>query len=183
MTDPALVRYADRQPAPWANGRGSTTELIGWSESGELTGRSGPSWRLSIARLDGPAAFSPLPAVDRHFLPVGADVDLRIDGVVVPIVAGTVQRFSGDADVDLVRLARTPAHAVNLMSRAGSGAGPTLVVTDTADLRCARGVVAVVLADGPDGRRFDVIRPSAARPEPPHGLPPTPVALVLPGAG
>lgn len=155
MTSRVLVRYADRRPEPWVNGLGSTTELVGWSRSRELQG-AGPAWRLSIARLDGPATFSPLPGVDRHFLPVGADVRLRIAGVDTPVPAGRVCRFSGDDPVELLDLRPAPAHAVNLMVRA-SGGGPRMVVTDSRDPRCGAAVVALALAPGPGYATFDII--------------------------
>ncbi|TKV57753.1 HutD family protein [Nakamurella flava] len=177
MTARPLVRFRDRRPQPWANGLGSTTELLGWSDGPGLFGSDGPAWRLSIARLDGPAPFSPLPGVDRHFLPIGADVRLRIAGADIPVPAGQVCRFSGKDVVELLDLTSAPAFAVNLMVRA-SGGGPELVMADSHDPRCAAAIAALTLTPGGGFGRFDIVRPHA-------GLasgPALPLALVLPGA-
>ncbi|WP_053387325.1 HutD family protein [Leucobacter japonicus] len=103
--------------APWANGLGATTEIVGMNGSRAVRPElDAPAWRLSIAELREPAAFSPLPEVHRNFMPVGGDVVLEVGGVRHEVPSGTVLRFSGDADVTLVALSE-PCHAVNLMSR------------------------------------------------------------------
>ncbi|WP_053351332.1 HutD family protein [Leucobacter musarum] len=103
--------------APWANGLGATTELVGVDSSRAVRPElDAPAWRLSIAELREPAAFSPLPGVHRNFMSVGGDVVLVVDGVRHEVPSGTVLQFSGGADVILVALS-VPCHAVNLMSR------------------------------------------------------------------
>jgi len=85
---------ADYRVMPWANGRGTTTELIKVNRDGAL------QWRLSIAQVveDGP--FSTLPGVARSltvidgpgFDLVGPGLRLRADPL-VPLA------FSGDLDI------------------------------------------------------------------------------------
>ena len=108
----ALVSFADRDPVPWANGGGQTTELVGLTDSVELTPGLRP-WRLSIASLERVGPFSALPGMARTFLPT-AEVDLEIDGHVHRVPALRPVHFHGEQNVSLVDLA-DPCFAVNLM--------------------------------------------------------------------
>lgn len=116
----ALASFADRDPVPWANGAGQTTELVSLSDSAQLTPGLRP-WRLSIARLERLGPFSALPGMARTFLPT-AEVALEIDGRVHPVPALQPERFHGSQDVSLVDMAE-PCFAVNLMV-ADSGKEP-----------------------------------------------------------
>ncbi|MDN6132631.1 HutD family protein [Brevibacterium sp.] len=120
-----ITSFDDLDPVPWANGAGETTELVSLADSRTLT----PTllrWRLSIARLDHPAAFSPLPGMERTFLPIGAEVVLDIDGQVHFVTQDQPQRFRGEQNVSLVELGAA-CFALNLMvetdDQAGSGQG------------------------------------------------------------
>ncbi len=111
----------DVPPVPWANGAGTTREIVGYAESAMLSPGLAP-WRLSIALLERPGAFSPLRSIDRTFLLVGGDAALSIDGEVRDLAHGDVVRFTGDQDVALASV--TPGcHAVNLMVEQGETAG------------------------------------------------------------
>lgn len=114
-----MKTYADTAPVPWANGAGSTVQLVGLEESPALTPGL-PRWRLSVATLERPAEFSPLPGLHRTFMPVGAEVVLRIDGERRGIADGTTCEFDGGAATELVEL---PArcNAVNLMTEGADG--------------------------------------------------------------
>jgi hypothetical protein len=119
----ALASFADRDPIPWANGAGQTTELVSLAVSAQLTPGLRP-WRLSIARLERVGPFSALPGMARTFLPT-AEVALEIDGHVHPVPALSPEHFHGSQNVSLVGLAE-PCFAVNLMvadDGAGDGAG------------------------------------------------------------
>jgi environmental stress-induced protein Ves len=108
----ALASFADRDPVPWANGAGQTTELVSPADSAQLT----PGlrlWRLSIARLERVGPFSALPGMARTFLPT-AEVVLEIDGIVHPVPALRPEHFHGSQNVSLVDLTE-PCFAVNLM--------------------------------------------------------------------
>ena len=108
----ALASFADRDPVPWANGAGQTTELVSLTDSTRLIPGLRP-WRLSIARLERLGPFSALPGMARTFLPT-AEVALEIDGRVHPVPALQPERFHGSQDVSLVDMAE-PCFAVNLM--------------------------------------------------------------------
>ncbi|WGP06878.1 HutD family protein [Bacillus subtilis] len=108
----ALASFADRDPVPWANGAGQTTELVSLVDSAQLTPGLRP-WRLSIARLERVGPFSALPGMKRTFLPA-AEVALEIDGHVHSVPALHPERFHGRQDVSLVELTE-PCFAVNLM--------------------------------------------------------------------
>jgi len=108
----ALASFADRDPIPWANGAGQTTELVSLPDSAQLTPGLRP-WRLSIARLEHVGPFSALPGMARTFLPT-AEVVLEIDGHVHPVPALSPEHFHGSQNVSLVGLAE-PCFAINLM--------------------------------------------------------------------
>ncbi|GAA2094005.1 HutD family protein [Brevibacterium salitolerans] len=114
-----IASYAESAAVPWANGAGSTVELVSLERSAQLTpGR--PRWRLSIAALERPADFSPLPGMHRTFRPVGGNVVLEIDGERHEVAAGAPCIFDGAARTVLVELPH-PCHAVNLMVESGPG--------------------------------------------------------------
>ena len=108
----AIVSFADRDPVPWANGAGQTTELVSLTESAQLTPGVRP-WRLSIARLERVGPFSALPGMARTFLPT-AEVALDIDAHVHSVPTFRPEHFHGSKNVSLVDLAE-PCFAVNLM--------------------------------------------------------------------
>lgn len=146
------VDFASTPAGPWKNGAGATTELVALEGSSEFVGSSAlvdssvcgdgepvtvAPWRLSIASLREPAAFSALPGMARSFMPVGGSVVLRIDGVDTPVPERMVCRFSGDAAVELVSLDRS-CHAVNLMS----------THTSTAEVHVAYGPIVTGVGSG-----------------------------------
>ena len=111
---------ADYRVMPWANGRGTTTELIRVDRGGVL------DWRLSMAQVveDGP--FSRLPGVERNLTVIkgpgfdlvgkgvrlradprqpvafSGDLDFRAEGVVAPSVDFNVMVAGRAAEVHLV---------------------------------------------------------------------------------
>lgn len=177
-----LIKFARSPSVAWANGSGRTTELVSWVRSRDLSGEAIPPWRLSIAELTGPAPFSALPGVRRHFLPIGGSVRLTVNGAARPVGDATVTQFTGDDEVELVELVDGPCHAVNLMVRAGSAdpagrdPGPALIA-GTSDRGGGPGCWAAVSLGRADGiDRFDVIDPSRLI----DILVPLPVALIGP---
>lgn len=55
-----LLTAADFRRLPWANGRGTTLELVRRDDAA-----GAPLWRLSVADVVEPGPFSPLPGIDR----------------------------------------------------------------------------------------------------------------------
>lgn len=99
---------------PWTNGAGLTTEFVSFEESRAIGDESLPNWRLSVAALREPAPFSPLPGVQRTFMPLDGDVTLRVGVTVHRLASGAKVHFPGDADVELLSLDHS-CHALNLM--------------------------------------------------------------------
>lgn len=168
------VRYADVPAVPWANGAGTTVELVSLDASPRLWPTES-RWRLSIASLERTAPFSPLPGVHRQFMPVGGDVVLTIGGVRTSVARGEVCEFDGREEVELVELP-IPCNAVNLMIEAhpgtagaaardgNAGVGDLLRLQSIAagGVAPAGAALAVVLEPARDYDRFDLIRvPSA----------------------
>lgn len=180
MSSPAapasvIRRYTDIGPTLWANGLGWTTELIPWV-AGQPQIPVGCRWRVSIARLSGPAPFSPLPGVDRVFAPVGGSVVLRVNGVDRTVPDQGVTAFRGDDDVEAMELGGSTVHAVNLMSR-GAPAALTLLTGRSDQLPLDRALAVVVLEKVGQLERFDLVAPEA-----PELKTPTNVAMVVPAA-
>lgn len=119
-----IASHADQPATPWANGAGSTVELVSLDESAALTPGL-PAWRLSIASLERPAAFSVLPGMRRIFRPIGSDVVLDTDGRRFAIADGQACVFDGAAVTELITLPR-PCHAVNLMITAAEAVDASL---------------------------------------------------------
>jgi environmental stress-induced protein Ves len=80
-------------------------------------------WRVSIARIDEPGAFSRWPGMHRSFtLLTGDEVVITIGGNEHAVLRGQSFEFSGDAAVECA-LPGGPVEALNLMTRRG---GPLL---------------------------------------------------------
>jgi hypothetical protein len=107
--------FSRLESTPWANGLGTTTELLSFDESRAITPPARGQWRLSVARLDAPARFSRLLGLRRIFMPIGGSAVLSVDGREHRIDSGFTLHFSGDADTALVSLP-TPCLALNFMT-------------------------------------------------------------------
>lgn len=150
-----ITCFDDLDPVPWANGAGETTELVSLIESQELT----PDlrrWRLSIARLDREAEFSPLPGLARTFLPIGAEVVLEIDGQVHSVTPAAPVRFRGEQNVSLVGLAE-PCFALNLMVETVERAGSEQNALQMSTHFTGPGLFAVTLESDAEYPRFQLL--------------------------
>ena len=90
-----ILRFDDSRRQPWANGAGSTRELVQWPGDGQPW-----QWRLSIADVDRDAPFSGFPGVDRILVLLSGD--------------GLILRFAGGREERLdtpFALARFPGEA------------------------------------------------------------------------
>lgn len=147
---------------PWANGGGATTELVSFAASRSL-GAGGVEWRLSVAQLKRPGAFSALPGVQRTFVPLDGALTLVLDGRAHELEAGTPLQFSGDAEVELTRL-DAPGRALNLMVR---GARPGQVIADDGSGRVPEGWL-VALAEFEGDLAVATPSVTSLTPEPPQ---------------
>ena len=104
-----IIRYADQPDSPWANGLGST-RLLWADEAGER--------RISIARLEGPAAFSTLPGIARALAVLDPiHLTLRISGREIRLRQHDSVHFAGDESTELLHLSQ-PGRVLNLMATA-----------------------------------------------------------------
>lgn len=105
-TDPAIIRPWDVLPEPWVNGLGETRVLAVL-----------PSWRISIAEIEGRARFSAYPEMDRLLIPLdGAGVTLEIEGHQQHVGQYAAITFRGEDRV--VAVAAEPrVRVVNVMTR------------------------------------------------------------------
>jgi len=149
-----LKRFAELPATPWANGGGATTELVAFDES-ERVGGPGARWRLSIADLEQPGTFSPLPGMRRTFVPVGGAVMLSVDDEQRECAECRPFHFEGDARTELVALTGR-CHAVNLMVDETSDWCPRLSPDRSGDV-----IAAIALDDGDGWHRFDLLTEDA----------------------
>lgn len=108
-----MIRHlgaADYRAMPWANGRGTTTELARQNRPD-----GGLSWRLSVATVSEDGPFSPLHGIDRILtLITGEGFDLMIDGTRHALAPLAPLAFSGDAAVSAVSV-KGPSLDFNVM--------------------------------------------------------------------
>ncbi|PCC18835.1 HutD family protein [Brevibacterium aurantiacum] len=150
-----ITSFDDLEPVPWANGAGETTELVSLIQSQALTPNL-RRWRLSIARLDRPAAFSPLPGLARTFLPIGAEVALEIDGQVHSVTPAAPVKFRGEQNVSLSSL-EEPCFALNLMVETDDQATSEQNTLQMTTQFTGSALFAVTLESGPGYPKFQLL--------------------------
>lgn len=108
-----LLPRGEQGVMPWRNGAGVTSELATGVVDEEIV------WRVSIARIDEPGAFSSWPGMHRGLtLLTGDEVVLTVNGNERAVLRGQSVEFSGDAVVGCA-LPGGPVEVLNLMSRRG----------------------------------------------------------------
>lgn len=108
-----LLRRDNQVVMPWRNGTGVTKELASGVVDEELV------WRVSIARIDEPGAFSRWPGMHRSLtLLTGDQVVLTVAGNEHAVLRGQTIEFSGDVVVACA-LPGGPVEVLNLMTRRG----------------------------------------------------------------
>jgi environmental stress-induced protein Ves len=109
---------------PWANGGGTTHEVI---VAPHDAGLADLDWRISLAEIDADGPFSRLPGIDRILVVTeGEGVDLTIDGRTVSLTRLQPITFTGESTT-LCALTAGPTRDLNVMTRRG-------VCTATLDL-------------------------------------------------
>lgn len=79
-----IFRAQDCPEVPWKNGGGTTREIAVYPPD---AGMDDFLWRLSMARMDRPGAFSPFPGIDRTLAVLEGRLHLEGDGVDVRLDA------------------------------------------------------------------------------------------------
>ena len=152
-----LIRGAELVAAPWKNGGGVTREVAAFPPGAALDAFA---WRVSIAEVAAPGAFSSFAGVDRTLvLLAGAGMMLdEVGGATLPLNAPLdIARFAGESAIG-ARLVDGPTRDFNLMVRRGLAVGEVCVAhgvdasgctldADVALLFCAAGSVKVSLGD------------------------------------
>lgn len=151
-----VVHRSAVDPVPWANGGGTTRELL-CAEDG--------AWRVSLAEIDRDGAFSSFPG-RRRLLTV-------VDGVVLALVVDGVEQlveprrpfaFDGDADV-VASIPEGPVQALNVIVDPAA-VSPHVTVLELgrgallplADDQAALVLQGRVTADGTEAAAFDLVR-------------------------
>ena len=128
---------------PWANGRGTTLEIIAFPAPNAWT------WRLSLATVSSDGPFSRLDGVDRHLaVAEGAGMVLQINDVEHHLCTYESLSFPGEAET-VCALLDGSVRDLNLMVRRAAGSGELRVQ------QCVRGeriatedLAALVVLDG-----------------------------------
>jgi hypothetical protein len=141
---------------PWANGRGTTTELIRVDRGGAL------DWRLSMAQVAEDGPFSRLPGVERNLTVIdGPGFDLVGPGVRLAARLLEPVAFSGNLEIRAERVSG-PSVDFNVMT-----AGRTAlvrVVRGDAVLDPAGAVLCVLALDTPELALHDLLVTDATLP-------------------
>jgi environmental stress-induced protein Ves len=103
----SIVRSADVAPQPWANGGGTTRELL----------RAGDgAWRISLADVDADGPFSSFPGKHRLLTVVdGPVLALVVDGVEQVVEPRRPFAFDGDAEV-VASVPEGPVRVLNVIA-------------------------------------------------------------------
>lgn len=145
-----LLTAVDFRRLPWANGRGTTLELVRRDDAaGALL------WRLSVADVLEPGPFSPLPGIDRVITLIEGDgFNLDFAGAHPPVSLRPFEplAFSGDWSTAAATV-YGPSRDFNVMTARGKIAaevGPVeenLSAVDLTYIFAARGSVTVKAED------------------------------------
>ena len=101
-----VVRAEEVAPQPWANGGGTTRELLVADDG---------SWRISLADITGEAPFSAFPGRHRLLTVVAGPVlGLEVDGETHVVEPHRPFAFSGDAVVE-ASVPEGPVRALNVV--------------------------------------------------------------------
>ncbi|PXA90705.1 hypothetical protein DMC25_02460 [Caulobacter sp. D4A] len=142
-----LLPAADRTPAPWKNGGGTTWEIAAQPPG---AGMDAFDWRLSIAQVAAPGPFSVFPGVDRVLTVIaGAGLRLAVDGLGEVLLDETSSplAFPGDAPAAAM-LDGGPIRDLNLMVRRGAWSGRVRRVAEAEQI-VATAAVTVLAALSP----------------------------------
>ena len=154
-----VVRFSELTAVPWRNGGGLTREVVSAGRSGPL----GCDWRISIADVSEPGAFSSFPGVDRIITVVeGEGMTLVIDGVDHVLRRHEPLRFDGASQTTCSPLAG-PVRDLNVMTRSDQLSASVAVrdLSQTRPIAVGNGQVLVLLAGtavvvGADGSRAEL---------------------------
>jgi uncharacterized protein len=107
MSEPSrVVRRSAIAPQPWANGGGTTRELLVADDG---------AWRISLADIDRDGPFSPFPGRSRLLTVVdGVMLALVVDGIEHVVEPRRPFGFAGDAEVSAT-VPEGPVSALNLI--------------------------------------------------------------------
>ncbi|MCC3265721.1 HutD family protein [Arthrobacter gengyunqii] len=85
-----IIRFPELPSAPWGNNNGRVKDIA-----------SGTGWRLSVASVDKPGAFTAFPGMDRITVPVeGELLVLTVDGAEHGMEKFRPFRYSGDVPAE-----------------------------------------------------------------------------------
>nr|WP_246331456.1 HutD family protein [Sphingomonas chungangi] len=112
VTTVTILRAADRRPQPWKNGGGVTREIVTYPPG---SGVEDFGWRLSMADVEAPGAFSHFAGVDRYLMMLRGTMRLDIRAEPLSPQEDAVA-FPGDVPVHGEPIGG-PALDLNLMVR------------------------------------------------------------------
>ncbi len=121
MLEVVLLAAGDARVVPWKNGRGETRELALWPEGASFE-RGDFDWRVSLAGVSEPGAFSSFPGFERILVVTEGAGLLLSHGDHAPRTRARALepvRFSGDWETAAELLAG-PVRDFNLIYRPGS---------------------------------------------------------------
>lgn len=132
---------ADYKTMPWANGKGSTLELLRAEENGGL------KWRLSRASVVENGDFSIFPGIERNLTVItGPGFDLRGEALHLPAKPLIPVAFAGDIPIRAENVT-APSDDFNVMTARGLPRPEVAVITGQTQLRGGDLLAVYALAD------------------------------------
>jgi uncharacterized protein len=110
-----ILPARERRAAPWKNGGGVTHEVAAYPPGADLATFD---WRVSIAQVRAPGAFSAFPGIERHMAVLDGQLSLAIAGGAASVLStdSAPVTFAGDVPAYGEPLG-TPVTDLNLMVR------------------------------------------------------------------
>ncbi|WP_347557402.1 HutD family protein [Robbsia sp. KACC 23696] len=144
-----VIRHADLMPQAWRNGGGITREIATHPPGAAVDDFE---WRVSIADITKPGAFSTFPEVDRSLTVIEGDAMVlaetaHANGQHHLLHRWDTLRFAGETGITSA-LPTGPTRDFNLMWRRGAVTGQVDVLRLAADLRIAPGSAVFFAATG-----------------------------------
>ena len=138
---PAIVRSDEVAPQPWANGGGTTRELLRADDG---------AWRISLADIDADGPFSAFPGLRRLLTLVdGPVLGLDVDGEAHVVEPQRPFAFSGDAAV-VASVPEGPVRALNVVADASVEAFVTVLELGRSSVLPLAADQAAYVLKGPD---------------------------------
>lgn len=142
----SIIRAADLKAVPWKNGGGATREI---AASPKGSAFDAFDWRVSVADVSEPGAFSVFEGIDRVLTLIEGEEMILVDtaGPRHVLARWDSLAFAGETPI-VAELPHGPTRDFNLMLRRDRVSGNVVVRREAQQLNIERGSLVMVCASG-----------------------------------